>query len=70
MYVALLTKGTVRATSARSNGDWAAFMACSKDGAIKRALAANDKWGGGYTVLVGRLTELAKPRRDYYLSSL
>ena len=70
MYVAVVCKGKYSTESERSNGDWASFTSSTKSGAITKALAANERWGGKYTVLVGHLTEVVKPRREYYLSSL
>lgn len=70
MYIAVVCKGQNISSSSRANGDWASFIAYSKSGAIDKALAANERWGNKYTVLVGELSEVVRPRRDYYLKSL
>lgn len=70
MYIAVVCKGRNLSQSQRSNGDWSSFIADSKAGAIAKALEANDRWGGSYTVLVGQLSEVVRPRRDYYLKAL
>ena len=70
MYIAVVCKGKFSTKSSRANGDWASFLSHTKAGAIAKALDANERWGSKYTILVGSLTEVARPRRDYYLSSL
>lgn len=70
MFIAVICKGKNLAASSRANGDWASFIAHSKTVAIDRALEANERWGGKYTILVGQLEEVVRPRRDYYLKSL
>lgn len=70
MYIAVLCKGKNFPLSGRSNGDWASFISKSKPGAIEMAMQANEKWGGSYTVLVGELSEVVRPRREYYLKAL
>lgn len=74
MYIAVLGKkssnGLFATESSRANGDWACFVRHSKSAAIDAALEANARWGAKYSVLVGELTEVAKPRRDYYLKAL
>jgi hypothetical protein len=70
MYIAVVCKGKNLAASGRSNGDWASFINHSKSVAIERALEANERWGGKYTILVGELHEVVRPRREYYLRSL
>ena len=70
MYIAVVCKGKNLTTSSRLNGDWASFINPSKAVAIDRAMEANERWGGKYTVLVGKLEEVVRPRREYYLKSL
>lgn len=70
MYIAVVCKGKHLTTSDRSGGDWASFLAHTKAGAISKALEANERWGNKYTVLVGSLSEVVRPRRDYYLKAL
>ncbi len=70
MFIAVVCKGPNLASSARGNGDWASFINHSKSAAIDRALEANERWGGKYTVLVGELQEVVRPRRDYSLRRL
>lgn len=74
MYIAVVCKGPkgsiANTLSSRPNGDWASFLSHSKAVAIDRAMEANEKWGGKYSILVGELHEIVKPRRDYYLKSL
>ena len=70
MYIAVVCKGKNLTGSSRANGDWASFINHSKAVAIDRALEANERWGGRYTILVGELREVVKPRREYYLRSL
>lgn len=70
MYIAVVCKGRHSLLSDRSNGSWASFVAHTKDAAIELAMDANQRWGGKYTILVGALSEVARPRRDYYLKPL
>jgi len=70
MYIAVVVKGKNLTESQRANGDWASFISHTKAGAIAKALEANSRWGGKYTVLVGDLSEVVRPRRDYYLKPL
>lgn len=70
MYIAVVCKGNKSTDSSRANGDWASFMSTSKSHAIDRAMDANERWGGRYTILVGELKEVVRPRRHYYLKSL
>ena len=70
MYIAVVCKGDGQALSERSNNSWASFMARTRGAAVRKALEANRRWGGKYTVLVGRLLHVAQPRQDYTLRRL
>lgn len=70
MFIAVVSKGSKKPFSGRSDGSWTSYMSGSKAGAIELALSANERFDGKYTVLVGELTEVVRPRRDYYLRSL
>jgi hypothetical protein len=70
MFIAVVCKGKDLGSSKRPNGDWASFINYSKAVAIDRALEANERWGGKYTVLVGELQEVVRPRRQYVLRSI
>ena len=70
MYIAVVCKGPNQTESDRTNNSWASFLSSTRAGAITKALKANDRWGGRYTVLVGELKHVARPRRDYTLRRL
>jgi hypothetical protein len=70
MYIAVVCKGPGELHSARGNKSWASFLGRTRAKAISQALAANERWGGTYTVLVGELKHVARPRRDYTLLRL
>jgi hypothetical protein len=70
MYIAVVCKGPNELESARGNNSWASFLGRTRASAITKALKANERWGGQYTVLVGELKHVARPRRDYTLRRL
>lgn len=70
MYIAVVCKGPGETSSGRSNKSWASFLGRTRAKAVSRALEANERWGGHYTVLVGELKHVARPRRDYTLLRL
>jgi hypothetical protein len=70
MYIAVVCKGSGQELSERSNNSWASFMARTRSAAVRKALRANQRWGGKYTVLVGQLRHVAQPRMDYTLRRL
>lgn len=70
MYIAVVCKGDGQELSQRSNNSWASFLGRTRATAVKKALEANKRWGGQYTVLVGQLRHVARPRMDYTLRRL
>lgn len=70
MYIAVVCKGPGQLNSARSNDSWTSFLGNTRAQVVKKALDANDRWGGRYQVLVGELKFVARPRRDYTLRRL
>ena len=63
-----------RNSQRKDGGDWAAFVAETKDEAIRRALIAKDGWQkaghGPYRILVGELTEEVTVPVEYTLKPL
>jgi hypothetical protein len=74
MYIAVVCKGVNKngtpIASLRSNSSWCSFIESTRGAAVRKALEANDRWGGDYTVLVGELKHVARPKRDYTLQRL
>jgi hypothetical protein len=65
MYIAVVCRGPAEPNSLRSNNGWASFISASRNGAVDQALEANRRWGGKYTVMVGELQYVARPKRAY-----
>jgi hypothetical protein len=70
MYIAVVCRGTSEVLSDRQNRSWASFLGQTRNAAVRKALSANERWGGEYTVLVGELRHVARPRKEYSLRRL
>lgn len=70
MYIAVVCKGPEKIASDRSNNSWASFMGRTRTQAVNKAIKANERWGGHYTVLVGQLKHVAIPRREFSLQRI
>jgi hypothetical protein len=70
MYIAVVCRGPAEPNSLRANNGWASFISEDRSNAVDQALEANRRWGGRYTVMVGRLEFVARPKRSYSLRRL